>query len=262
MLYHEVINNDPKFEWKVLIHGIAGSMRTWYKQLDDYSKEYNILLIDLPGHGESIDIDDVEKRNPHKINNEICKLMNKYNIEKAHFEAMSLGTIVLFLFILEYPKKVLSAVLAGAITELNSKLKIGLSAFECIKGILSKEKLCKLFSFVLMPKKNHEKSRKIFVREGKKTNKKELLYWAHFFKKMKNYKFIMKKINDVCDAPILFIMGSEDHMFLKGVQKNLKYLKKSSIKVIEKCGHVCNIEKYKEYNKIVLNFHKQIENTY
>lgn len=262
MLNHEVIINDPKFEWKILIHGIAGSIKTWYKQVEDYAKRYNVLLIDLPGHGGSINVDNIYNRTPHKINKEICKVMNKYNIKKAHFEALSLGTIVLFLFMIEHPKKILSVILTGAITELGVKSKIGLQFFEYIKRFLSKENICKLFSFILLPKKNHKKSRKIFLRESKKVSRLELLYWTDYIKKMNNYKVIIKKINEVCNFPILFIIGSEDHIFFNSLRRNFKYLKNSSMKIIEKCGHVCNIEKYKEYNKIVLDFHEQIKNTY
>ena len=99
---------------------------------------------------------------------------------------MSLGTIVLLLFMMEYPGRVLSAVMAGAITKLNLKLKMGITAFEYVKDILSTKNLCKLFSMVLMPKKNHKKSRDIFIREGKKSNKAEFLYWAYFLKKVKS----------------------------------------------------------------------------
>ena len=50
MLKYELIDNQ-KEEWIVFVHGIGGSTKTWKKQIDDFSEHYNLLLLDLPGHG-------------------------------------------------------------------------------------------------------------------------------------------------------------------------------------------------------------------
>ena len=54
MLKYEIVNNQ-KQDWVVFVHGIAGSTLTWKKQVDDFSKQYNLLLLDLPGHGKNAD---------------------------------------------------------------------------------------------------------------------------------------------------------------------------------------------------------------
>ena len=60
----------------------------------------------------------------------------------------------------------------------------------------------------------------------------------------------LKKLN----ISILFISGDEDICFIKGTKKVAALLTKSKIKIIEKCGHVCTIEKAKEFNRYALNF--------
>ena len=50
MLKYEIIDNQAE-EWVVFIHGLGGSTKTWKKQIDAFSKNYNLLLLDLPGHG-------------------------------------------------------------------------------------------------------------------------------------------------------------------------------------------------------------------
>ena len=50
MLKYEIIDNKAE-EWVVFIHGIGGSTKTWNKQIDAFSENYNLLLLDLPGHG-------------------------------------------------------------------------------------------------------------------------------------------------------------------------------------------------------------------
>ena len=52
ILKYEIIDNQ-KEDWVIFVHGIAGSTKTWKQQIDDFSKKYNLLLLDLPGHGNN-----------------------------------------------------------------------------------------------------------------------------------------------------------------------------------------------------------------
>ena len=54
MLKYEIIDNQ-KEEWVVFVHGIGGSTKTWGKQIEAFSEQYNLLLLDLPGHGLNAD---------------------------------------------------------------------------------------------------------------------------------------------------------------------------------------------------------------
>ena len=53
MLSYKTYKQSPAHEWAVLIHGAGGSSATWYKQIKDFRKVYNLLLVDLRGHGNS-----------------------------------------------------------------------------------------------------------------------------------------------------------------------------------------------------------------
>ena len=54
MLKYDIIDNRHE-EWVVFIHGIGGSTKTWKRQIDLFSEKYNLLLLDLPGHGYNSD---------------------------------------------------------------------------------------------------------------------------------------------------------------------------------------------------------------
>ena len=53
MLYYKEYLLSPEAEWVVFIHGAGGSSAVWFKQLKDFRKHFNLLLIDLRGHGKS-----------------------------------------------------------------------------------------------------------------------------------------------------------------------------------------------------------------
>ena len=44
------IYNNNSTEWVLLIHGLGGSINTWKYQIKDL-KDYNVLAVDLEGHG-------------------------------------------------------------------------------------------------------------------------------------------------------------------------------------------------------------------
>ena len=46
------IQDRQSDKWLVFVHGIGGSTKTWKRQINEF-KDYNLLLLDLPGHGES-----------------------------------------------------------------------------------------------------------------------------------------------------------------------------------------------------------------
>ena len=40
-------------EWVTFVHGAGGSSSIWFKQVRDFKKHFNVLILDLRGHGDS-----------------------------------------------------------------------------------------------------------------------------------------------------------------------------------------------------------------
>ena len=60
MLYYKTFVSENNNEWITFIHGAGGSSSIWFKQIKNFKSYFNLLLIDLKGHGKSknIDLDD------------------------------------------------------------------------------------------------------------------------------------------------------------------------------------------------------------
>ena len=56
----------------------------------------------------------------------------------------------------------------------------------------------------------------------------------------------------------LYIMGSEDHMFLPSIKKIVSSHQSALLRVIENCGHVVNVEQPVVFNQEAIKFLKQI----
>ena len=53
MLHYKIHKKSPDAEWVTFIHGAGGSSSIWFRQIRDFQKHFNVLLIDLRGHGKS-----------------------------------------------------------------------------------------------------------------------------------------------------------------------------------------------------------------
>lgn len=255
MLYYEKIENGKNLDWVVFVHGIGGSTKTWKKQIEDFSKNHNILLLDLAGHGNSQN--QKSEHNVLTIPEEIKEVLDSLHIEKANFVGMSLGTLILVFYTLIYPDTVLSLTLGGALTKLTFNGKLTMWLAQKTKKILPHKAVCKIFAKVLMPKKNHTLSRKIFIRESLKMKREELVLWVNTLDIMKYAETYIEMLKNLKNIPILYVMGSEDYLFFKGTKETANEIK-AEFKVIENCGHVCTIERYKEFNRIALDFIENI----
>lgn len=260
MLYYNYFKNDNSNEYIVLLHGLGGSSNIWYKQIDFLKELFNVIYIDLHSHGESktqkvsmlpcLSFDLVAK--------DVIEVLNELKIKSAHFIGISLGTVIIRSIEKLYPERIKSMILGGAIVTLRAIPNILLKVVNIFKGMFSYMFIYKIFALIIMPKKNHKKSREIFIREAQKLGKHEFLCWYELMSKInksQNYLFSKDLIKN--NIPKLYIMGNEDHIFLPNVKK---YIKKenSNIKIIEYCGHVCNIEKAKEFNEVCLDFFKKL----
>lgn len=260
MLYYEIYDNKSS-HWVVFVHGFGGSTLTWKKQIAAFS-DYNLLLLDLPGHGNSTEENQVTI---YGVSARIKEVLDHLNIEKADFVGMSLGTLVLAHFALRFPDYVNSVIFGGASLKLGGIYKPLLGIVNITKEIMPTKFLFTTMSKIILPRKNHQLSRKIFIRESLKMKRKNVLLWVSYVWKVLNTKDMAKKLQHL-DIEMLFVSGSEDICFVKGAENMANQLPHANFSVIEHCGHVCTIEKYQEFNRIALNFlekiHREKEEVY
>ena len=131
-----------------------------------------------------------------------------------------------------------------------------LAVLEGLKFIVPKKFLYPLFANIMMPHKNHKKSRDIFIRESLKMKSVAFRMWLTelFTTQFKLTEYIKSlKENHL---PVFLISGKEDYFFFNSVIGTHKKLSEASLCFIEKCGHVCSIEKYELFNSLVLKFIK------
>lgn len=108
--------SDVNNPWMVLIHGFGGSRHMWKRQVEEFKHDYNLMILELPGHGDSIH---GASDHPDTDIVEIAKLLithiHSKGIEKADFLCVSLGSLVMSTIVDLCPELVRSVLLCGAI---------------------------------------------------------------------------------------------------------------------------------------------------
>src|SRR5690606_470306 len=127
MLYSKVFSHSVSKEWVVFIHGAGGSSAVWFKQLKDFKEKYNLLLIDLRGHGKSADLPQAiynEEYTFEGVTKDVIEVLDHLHIPPAHFMGVSLGTIIVRQLAELERWRVKSLVMAGAVTRLTTTSRL------------------------------------------------------------------------------------------------------------------------------------------
>lgn len=256
LLHYKEFVHTTSEEWVVFVHGAGGSSSIWFKQIKAFKAHFNVLLIDLRGHGGSHSMSTKQLHEQdysfNKVTTDVIPVLDKLRIEKAHFVGISLGTIIIRNLYEIAPQRIKSMIMGGAITRLNTRSRILVSLGNLFKRVVPFMWLYRLFAWIIMPKANHAESRSLFVEEAKKLAQKEFLRW---FKLTEEINPMLKYFKEKeLHVPMLYIMGEEDHLFLPPVKKMVAQHKKSLLKIIAQCGHVCNVEAPHAFNEAAISF--------
>jgi pimeloyl-ACP methyl ester carboxylesterase len=142
--------------------------------------------------------------------------------------------------------------MGGAIIKMNFRSQVLMKVGNIFKSVVPYMLLYKLFAFIIMPKKNHKKSRLLFVNEAKKLYQKEFIRW---FKLTSEINPLLRffRTKDI-QIPTLYVMGSEDHLFLPSIKNIVAKHLTASLFVIDNCGHVVNVEQPERFNNHTIGF--------
>ena len=255
MLNYAIYRNKESKQWVTFIHGAGGSSTIWFKQIKAFSRFFNLLLIDLRGHGKS-------KHHMLDLTNsiytfdaiaaDIMEVLDHEKIKSSHFMGISLGTILIRTIAEKSPERVNSMIMGGAILKFNFKSRLLMRFGNATKSILPYMWLYKILAFIIMPKRNHKESRLLFIREAKKLYQKEFIRW---FKLTSEVIPLLKVFRQKqIKVPTLYVMGEQDYMFLPAVRKVVEQHQRSQLQVIPNCGHVVNVEYPQQFNQLCLRF--------
>ncbi|MDY6854257.1 MAG: alpha/beta hydrolase [Thermodesulfobacteriota bacterium] len=225
----------------IFIHGAGGNSKIWEFQLHYFKDEYNPILIELPGHGES-------KGNGEKDIGSYIQWMKKIieclDLKTCFMIGHSMGGAITLSFALKYPEYLDAVILVGTGVRLKVRQVILDSIKEDFEGSV------KLMSTFLYSEHTPAKYIEMGEEELLKTRP-EILYGD--FSACNTFDILneIKKIK----LPALITCGAEDKLtpvkYSRFLNENIN---RSKLVIIEDAGHMVMIEKSKEFNTEVQDF--------
>ncbi|MDG1762146.1 MAG: alpha/beta hydrolase [Flavobacteriaceae bacterium] len=243
-------NNSKK--WITFVHGAGGSSSIWFNQVRYFKAYFNIILIDLRGHGKSDNSPEGLNYSFELIINDLIQVLDHQKINKSHFVGISLGSILIQKMMQTHPDRIEKIGLGGAIINLNIQSRILMFLGKLTQSILPFIWIYTFFAYVIMPYKNHRKSRALFIREAKKLSENEFRKWYKLTARLLPTLERIRK--QEVRIPTLYIMGNQDYMFLPFVKKIVKIHSCSTLLTLQKSGHVVNIDQPEQFNNGLLRF--------
>ncbi len=254
MLHYRKYDHATSTEWVTFIHGAGGSSSIWFKQVKEFRKHFNVLLIDLRGHGKSkfSVMKTLKKYTFEAVAKDVIEVLEHLKLQSSHFVGISLGTIIIREIAELNPERVKSMIMGGAIMKMNFRSQLLMKFGNWFKSIVPYMLLYKIFAWIVLPRKNHKESRNLFIMEARKLYQKEFIRWftltSHINKVLKVFRNIDTRL------PTLYIMGDEDYMFLPPVREVVKIHSQSFLQLIPNCGHVVNVDAPADFNQHSIHF--------
>jgi len=262
MLYHEVQLCSDNSEWIVLVHGLGGSLETWQLQLRSFKKRYNLLLIDMPGHGNSII--PVEKM-PKAITDAMfvestTEVMDLLGIESAHFMSISLGSSVILALVHGAPDRMISAVFGGGIGYVRGiwRLLFQVTLFlgRHAPWLFSRKLLYRFIAWAILPRKAQAAGGKKYTELALKVPIQTFWAWMEniaYHLDDESLQMFAEDFNRE-GIPSLWISGSNDYVCRPGVEQYVNELDDAEYHLSEGVGHLVNIEGATKFNRRVLSW--------
>ena len=243
------VGNGPSL---VLLHGFTQDSRIWKSQIENLSKDFTVIAWDAPGAGQSADPS--ENFDIGEYSDCLKGLLDSISVKKAHILGLSWGGLLAQEFYFRYPTYVISLVLAdtyagwtGSLSDSIAKIRLT----SCIKdsSLPPNEFVPKYLSGM-------------FSDSPPQIAKVEL---ANIMSDTHPLGFrVMAKALAIADTrsllptisvPTLLIWGDTDKRSPINVAHQLHDLIPNSIlEIISNAGHVSNMEKPEQFNKIVKDF--------
>ena len=187
----------------MFIHGIGGNTNTWKNQIKDLGKDNNLLLIDLPWHGNSC----VEQRITISMLNEHIKdILDKEGICKASFAGISLGSLVVSQFAIAHPEYIDQLIFIGSVIEVRPICRLIVAIGEIFRYILPYKLIYNLAIMVIVPQRKASVDGSFYRNEFINMGRKRLIEWIEYLSIILDGKNVTEKLKEL-GKEICFIVA-------------------------------------------------------
>ena len=233
----------------VFIHGSGGDHTVWLNQYAQLKEKYNIVAVDLPGHGRS-------EGNGEKHVKDYCvwikNLLDALGLTEPILVGHSLGAAIALQFAISHPEKIAGIVCLGG----GMKMPVNPFFLDFLKTnpVQMPAEITELICKYSLAKENRSQFLAVLEKSISRS-KVDILYGDLSACNELDLTGDAGKI----DVPALIICGAEDKMTPPDLSRALAAkIKGASLKIIAGAGHMVMLERPAEFNMSLDKFVKSI----
>ncbi len=243
----------------ILIPGFASGGWTWFRQIDDLSKDFQVITFDPRGIGKSKieNPKDSENLSMQVFVEDVLQVLDKLRIEKANVLSASFGGFVAQELALKFPERVnkliLACTTAGGANHVKPDIEI-LRSFTPDPNLTVGERIRKFFrpAFTERFGKEHAEVVEKVCRLRELNEVAEIVYFAQL---EAAFSFNSEDRIGAVETKTLVMTGDQDKIVPMQNSVNLaEKLPNAILKIIENGSHMFFIENADEFNRAVKEF--------
>jgi len=234
----------------LLIHGLGSSSKDWELQIADFSRHYQVITVDLRGHGQSD-----KPPGPYNVSmfvDDIIYLLKSLELPSAHVVGISLGGMVALQLAVNAPEIVRSLVVVNSCPAViprtivdQIKLWVRIALIQTI-GIRN---TTFIISKKLFPKPEQSLLRKTLIERWSTNDKRAYL---HSYRSIMGWSVLDRL--DAINCPTLIISGDRDYIPMNIKRECVSQIKNAELQVISDSGHATPVDQPAQFNKVLIEF--------
>ncbi|MFI4982851.1 MAG: alpha/beta fold hydrolase [Nevskiales bacterium] len=246
-LYYEVSSAGQPV---VLIHGLGSSRRDWAPQVAEFSKNYQVVNLDLRGHGRS-----AKPAGPDRIDMlaaDVAGVLQSLGVASAHMVGISLGGAVAFQFALDYPAMVRTLTIVNSAPTLGGTPQEAEAEIARRIGIVQQMGMRAIGQNIganLFPKPEQAGLRETFVERWAENDPEAyiaatrcMLGWD-----------VTARLGEI-KRPVLVIAADQDYTPVAAKEAYIKLMPDARLVVIPDAHHAVPLERPEAFNTVLAQF--------
>lgn len=245
----------------LLLHGFTGSLHTWDPFVEEWSKNYTLILVDLIGHGKTEHPENYRRYFVEQTCVDLKEILRILEIKKTHVLGYSMGGRVAISFSILNPNHVSSLILESSSPGLELEAD-RLQRRENDNRLADRIEESGIPAFVdyweNIPLFRTQKERMTALQKQALRNERlqnSSIGLANSLRGMGTgaQPSWWSKLKDV-NHPVLLLAGELDQKFCAINNEMKKHLSNAQISIIKDAGHAIHVEQSELFGKIVKDY--------
>lgn len=244
----------------VLLHGFTGSLTTWDQTIDILKHQFQCVLIDIIGHGESDSPDEYSRYQIDKVADDIIHILDSLEIPIVHIAGYSMGGRVALATSILHPTRIAGLILESSSPGLKTEQEraVRKKSDDQLANRIEQEGIKKFIDYwenisLFASQKALSMEKQLEIRKERLENNPVGL--ANSLRGMGTgvQPSYWDRLDEI-KIPTLLLCGELDQKFCKIAGEMASSIQNTTVEKIVEAGHAIHVEQPHFFGKIIIEF--------